>query len=149
MNILNLFHATGLFLYPLKTWENQRFSYIFRGYKKRPVAWNGLINAHRRDSMNRYWISQHYHLNQKINSLFGFHWKIGDMITIRNQNSVCQIWSFKRQTQSNNSWAVADELFECVWPFCVVTAERAKETFKFNSLKFIKVFLMKFTLALI
>ena len=61
------------------------------------MAWNGLINAHRRSSMNRYWISHHYHLNQKINSLFGFHWKIGDMITIRNQKSVCQIWPFKRQ----------------------------------------------------
>ena len=33
------FHATGLFRYPLKTSENQRFarfSDIFRGYRKRP-----------------------------------------------------------------------------------------------------------------
>ena len=29
-------------LYPLKTSENQRFSVVFRGYRKRPVAWNGL-----------------------------------------------------------------------------------------------------------
>ena len=34
---------TGLFLYSQKTTENQRFSDIFRGYRKRPVAWNRLI----------------------------------------------------------------------------------------------------------
>ena len=28
---LNPFHATGLFLYPMKTLENQRFSDVFRG----------------------------------------------------------------------------------------------------------------------
>ena len=38
----NPLHATGLFLYPLKTWENQRFSDVFRRHRKRPVAWNGL-----------------------------------------------------------------------------------------------------------
>ena len=31
-------HATGLFLYPLKTSEILWFSDVFRGYKKRPVA---------------------------------------------------------------------------------------------------------------
>ena len=40
---LNPFYATGLFLYPLKTLENRRFSYVFRGYRKIPVAWNRLI----------------------------------------------------------------------------------------------------------
>ena len=30
----NPFHATGLFLYPLKSSENQRFSYVFMGYRK-------------------------------------------------------------------------------------------------------------------
>ena len=39
--IFNPFHATGLCRHPLKT-ENQRFSYIFRGYRKRPLAWNVL-----------------------------------------------------------------------------------------------------------
>ena len=38
----NPFHATDLFLYLLKTSENQRFCDIFRGYRKRSVAWNGL-----------------------------------------------------------------------------------------------------------
>ena len=33
---LNQFHTTGLFVQPLKTSENQRFSDIFFGYRKRP-----------------------------------------------------------------------------------------------------------------
>ena len=41
MNI-NPFHATGLFLHPLKTSKNQRFSDVFRGYRKIPVTRNGL-----------------------------------------------------------------------------------------------------------
>ena len=36
--------ATYLFLYPMKTSENQRFIDIFREYRKRTVAWNGLIH---------------------------------------------------------------------------------------------------------
>ena len=36
-NFIDPFH-----LYPLKTSENQRFSDVFRGYRKKPVAWNGL-----------------------------------------------------------------------------------------------------------
>ena len=31
------------FLYPLKTSENPWFSDIFRGYRKKPVVWNGVI----------------------------------------------------------------------------------------------------------
>ena len=30
------FHATPLFLHPLKTSDKQRFSDVFRGYGKRP-----------------------------------------------------------------------------------------------------------------
>ena len=37
------FYATGLFLYPLKTSKNLWLSDVFRGYRKRPVAWNGLV----------------------------------------------------------------------------------------------------------
>ena len=32
---INPFHATRLFLYPLKTLENQSFSDVFRGYGNR------------------------------------------------------------------------------------------------------------------
>ena len=40
---INPFCVICLFLYPLKTTEKKRFSNIFRGCRKRPVAWNGLI----------------------------------------------------------------------------------------------------------
>ena len=39
--VIKPFHATGLFLYLLKT-ENLWFSDVFRGYRKRSVTWNGL-----------------------------------------------------------------------------------------------------------
>ena len=42
IKLFNPFHAIGLFLYPLKTSENLRFFDVFRGYRKRPVAWKGL-----------------------------------------------------------------------------------------------------------
>ena len=38
---LKTFHVTGLFLYLLKISENQRFSDVFRGCRKRLVVWNG------------------------------------------------------------------------------------------------------------
>ena len=40
---INPFHATGLFLYPLKTWENLKFSYNFRGNRKISLPWNGFL----------------------------------------------------------------------------------------------------------
>ena len=40
--LVNSFHATGLFLYHLKTSGNHRFSDVFREYKKRSVALNRL-----------------------------------------------------------------------------------------------------------
>ena len=40
--LLNPFHATDLFWYPLKTSETQRFSDVFRGYQKSSVTWNGV-----------------------------------------------------------------------------------------------------------
>ena len=42
---INTFHATGVFLYSLKTLENLWFSDVFRGYRKRPVTSNGLMRA--------------------------------------------------------------------------------------------------------
>ena len=45
-NLFNSFEATGLFLYSLKISENQRFSDVFRGYRKRPVAWNGQTDLY-------------------------------------------------------------------------------------------------------
>ena len=40
--VFSSFHATGFFLYPLKISENQRFSDVFRGYRKRSVPWDEL-----------------------------------------------------------------------------------------------------------
>ena len=39
---INPFQTTDLFLHLLKTWEKQRFSDVFRGYKKRLMTWHGL-----------------------------------------------------------------------------------------------------------
>ena len=35
--LINLFHVTGFFLYPLKTTQYQKFCDVFRGYGKRLV----------------------------------------------------------------------------------------------------------------
>ena len=50
--LLNPFHPTSLFLYPLNASESKRFSDNFMGYRKRPVAWNGL--------MTRDWYSKYH-----------------------------------------------------------------------------------------
>ena len=42
LKLIYTFHITGLFLYPLKTLGNIWLSDVFRGSRKRPVAWNGL-----------------------------------------------------------------------------------------------------------
>ena len=44
-HVINSLHATDLFPYPLKTSENQWFSEVFKGYRKRPVA-NVAVNVH-------------------------------------------------------------------------------------------------------
>ena len=36
-DLFKSFYASGLFLYPLKTSDNQRFSDFFREYRKKPV----------------------------------------------------------------------------------------------------------------
>ena len=40
----NPFHVTAVFLYPLKTSENQRFSDVFWGYRKKSVHEVGYKN---------------------------------------------------------------------------------------------------------
>ena len=65
------FHATGLFLYTLKISENLWIPDVFRGYRKRPVAWNGLKQVKQLTRFN-YFSIQLYHKNQK--SLFSSAW---------------------------------------------------------------------------
>ena len=38
MTVFNPFHFTGFFMYLLKISENERFSDVFMGYRKKPVA---------------------------------------------------------------------------------------------------------------
>ena len=45
---INTFHATGLFYTSLKASDNLCFPDIFRGYRKRPVEWDGLIGVMRK-----------------------------------------------------------------------------------------------------
>ena len=42
---VNLFNVTGLFWYPLKTSKNLWYSEVFREYRKRTMAWNGLVHC--------------------------------------------------------------------------------------------------------
>ena len=101
--IVNPFNTTDLLLHPIKTSEDQGISDIFRGYRKRPVAWNEL---------HRHWI-----VRSSGSSVYNY-----SVFT----------WPFKRQPQkmvkhTNNSSVFAGELFECVWSFCGVGAERVKK----------------------
>ena len=41
-NNFNPIHVTCLFLYPLETSENKKFSDVFRGFRKRPMIWNKI-----------------------------------------------------------------------------------------------------------
>ena len=54
---VNPFHDTGVFLYPMKTSENQRFSDVFRGYRKRLVAWNRLMYFQKHQMLLCYFLS--------------------------------------------------------------------------------------------
>ena len=52
--MLNPFHAAGLFLYPLKTPENLWFCDVFRVYRKKPVAGKFVYNSRTNYDMTRY-----------------------------------------------------------------------------------------------
>ena len=62
--IFNPFQDNVPLLYTLKNLENQRFSDVFRGYKKETLTWNGLIA--RIASKNFLWICNA--LQNKCNS---------------------------------------------------------------------------------
>ena len=53
-SFINIFHVIGLFLHPLKSWEHQRFSDVFREYRKTQVKRNGL-NVPRNSCMSFFW----------------------------------------------------------------------------------------------
>ena len=45
--VINPFHATALCLYLLKISKNLWLFYVFRGYRKRPIAWNHCVKIAR------------------------------------------------------------------------------------------------------
>ena len=70
MNSINLFHATDHFPYLLKTSEKQRLSDVFRGYRKTPVARNGLILCYIFGNIDLQLIKESSKLNQHKINLF-------------------------------------------------------------------------------
>ena len=61
-----LFNPFYPFLYPLKTLENLSFSNFFRGYRKRPVAWNKLTS----DALQKSDLSEADHCNIILIALY-------------------------------------------------------------------------------
>ena len=58
---INPFFATSLFRYLLKTSENFWFPDIFKGYRKRLVAWNGLTrNRGIEEAVKNLWVATLY-----------------------------------------------------------------------------------------
>ena len=43
LKLTNPFCAIGIFLYPLKSSENEKFSDVLRGFRKKPLAWNETL----------------------------------------------------------------------------------------------------------
>ena len=58
--IFNPFHAIDLILYPLKTSENQRLSDVFKEYRKRQEAWNGLMDSAENHDWKTWFELSHY-----------------------------------------------------------------------------------------
>ena len=63
---INAFHVTGLFLRPLKTSENQRFSDVFMGYRKRQVTWNALKNTEMKWHTDLKYAQENFFILRKI-----------------------------------------------------------------------------------
>ena len=53
------FHLTDFFLFSLKTSEHLWISYVFRGYKKRPVTKIGLLNLLTAPMFRLHWLIPH------------------------------------------------------------------------------------------
>ena len=84
--ITNPFHATGLFLHPLKTSEKQRFSVVFWGYRKSPVA-NLWVNSSWRPSERSL---RSRDVMKKSNELSGNHMSIlHEILGVKNNLRFC------------------------------------------------------------
>ena len=107
INITNQFTSL-VFLYPLKTYiRKPEVSDVFKGCRKRPVVWNGVKYI-----QNIIWRKKVIQNDYK----HGIYASLVFLLTLQvptPQND---------QAHSNNSSTTANEIFECVWPFCGVGA---------------------------
>ena len=70
VKITNLFHATGLFLYPPENIRKPEFFWCFRGYRKGIVAWNGSSNSH--DAFRKFFCKNSHFLVNPFQADFPF-----------------------------------------------------------------------------
>ena len=94
--LFNLFHATGLFRYPLKTSKNQRFS-VFRGYRMRSVAWNGLTDLTKcveltADTKQTMWENSWYQLDVMMSYQNEWYTYLAFILAISSSNPISSIW---------------------------------------------------------
>ena len=80
----NQFQTTGLFLYPLKASEKHRFCDVFRGCRKRPVAWNGV-------KYHFYIVGMNIKLNNFLGAAFLFY---------RNSDDILETWNVCNEKES-------------------------------------------------
>ena len=100
VSLINSVHVTGLFLYPLKTSENQRFSYVFRGYRKRPVAWNGLIFLKKKSKFDLIFQDKELFDSKKrlkSMSLDGLQHKLTKAQQVKMQKNICLLHLYTNQ----------------------------------------------------
>ena len=71
--VTNPFHATGLFLYPLDSSGNLWFSDVFRGYRKRPILWDGSTHIRLTRSWRRSLYIEASSLIYRANHWTGFY----------------------------------------------------------------------------
>ena len=69
------------FLYPLKTSENLWFSDVFKGYRKRLVAWNGL-RLQRKKLIYRTWLLLNFNNSNQINFVLKENYKYYYIISL-------------------------------------------------------------------
>ena len=81
---LQPFHAANLFLYLLKKSENQRFSEIFRGYRKRLATWKVSVSLVKTE-----WFREVTWDSLQIHDLFPFQ----NLLTKdKREVQICMLW---------------------------------------------------------
>ena len=86
------FHATNIFLYPLKISENLDFSYGFRGYRKNPVTWNGLMLM--RSLFEKRSFADVFQNSRCSKKYCNIHWKTPVLKSLLNKNASLKACNF-------------------------------------------------------